>query len=515
MKIFKLTFALFILIFGPLSSVQAQEVPTSQPEQNYIQAWEQEIVFPGAIRFNIRFGLAPIEISEVSLTIQPETRPAITIPMNLAETVIVGGDITVVEYIWALPSANPPLLFRDIRLTWEATSADGQTARIDDIFTFTDERSGWLRDMEIGNNIAITIPNGAPTTSTATTNRAGINEFRSSLRQVSDLLTANLGTIPNFNLLIYDSTLPLCSENAAGELVALGYNTAMEVACNPTVANTIFADSGYALLQVQSTTLAAIENAVSNYVVSESYEQQWVGRDIPAWFKAGLIQFYSPALKTELGAPLFTAARTNSLLPLNVVSQEAGERINADLWQSESYGLVVYITSQIGIDGLFRLANNAASATSFAEAYASTVGKSLNSLLNDFERWLFTDAAISAFAFTPYQVATPSPTPSRTLTPTRTPLPTNTMTPTWTPTVTGVQTRTPLPSRTPTRTPTTAPATNTPRPAGSLNTATPTPATTSLADAAVNPNLTLGILILVVGAILVLITAIVLFRPKR
>lgn len=511
----KFALALVVIIFGSWSSVQAQSAPTPQTDQAYIRAWEQEIVFPSAIRFKVTFGLPPETIREVTLTIQPETRPVITIPMTLADTVIIGGDVTVIEFLWTLPTTNPPLIFRDIALTWEATSTSGETARVEDKFTFVDERSNWLRDVEISNNVAVTLPNGAATTATATATRLGISDFKSNLKEVVDLLATNLGNTPNFSLLVYDDTLPICSKNAAGESVALGYNTTMEVACDPRVANTIFADSGYILLQVPSTALGAIEKAVSDYVVNESYAQKWVGRDIPAWFKYGLTQFYSPTLKTELGAPLFTAARTNSLLPLDVMSQAADDSTNQDLWQSQSYGMVVYIASQVGVDGLYRLANNAANADSFEEAYVNTVGKSLNILVDNFERWLFTDAAISAFAFTPYQAATPSPTPSRTPTVTRTPIPTNTPTPTLTATVTGVLSRTPLPSRTPTLTPTPAPATNTPRPAGSLNTQTPTPVTTSLASPATNPSFSIGIIILVAGAILVLITAILLFRPKR
>ena len=515
MKILKWVLAATILTMSSLASVDAQSTATPQPEQSYIRSWEQEIVFPGAVRLSITLGLPPEQVTEVSLTLQPETRPAINIPLVLADTVTIGGDVTVVEYLWQIPASDPPLLFRDIDLTWVATTTDGQTARIQDTFTFTDERANWLQDIGVSNNLIVTLPNGAPSDSTATATRLGLGEFREKLKQVTDLLSANLGSIPNFSLIIYDETLPICSENTDGKLVALGYNTGMEVPCNPATANSIFTDSGYTLLQVKSDSLGEIEKTISAYVVRQSYEQRWAGRDVPEWFKAGLTQFYTPALKNELGAPLFTAARTNSLLPLGTMSIPATEGSNTELWQSESYGLVVYIASQIGVDGLYRLANSAATTATFAEAYESVVGKSLNTLIESFERWLFTDAAISAFAFTPYQAATPSPTPSHTPTASRTPLPTTTPAPTVTPTVTGVLSRTPLPSNTPTLTPTTAPATNTPRPAGSLNTATPQPATNTLASNSPNPSLTLGLAILVVGAILIVITAVILFRPKR
>jgi len=188
---------------------------------------------------------------------------------------------------------------------------------------------------------------------------------------------------------------------------------------------------------------------------------------------------------------------------------------NMDLWRSESYGLVVYIASQIGVDGLFKLAYNLGTATSFEAAYQTVSGKPIDTLLGSFGRWIFTDAASGAFTFTIYQPATPSPTPARTATSTQTPTPADTATFTPSPTVTGVLSLTPLPSRTPTFTPSPAPATNTPRPAGSLNTLTPTPVRNLAAPNATNTDLSIGIIILVIGAIIVVVAAIILFRPRR
>lgn len=186
-----------------------------------------------------------------------------------------------------------------------------------------------------------------------------------------------------------------------------------------------------------------------------------VGGNVPEWFREGLTEFDS-ALKVELNAPVLIASRSNSLLQLDVMAKAPAPNSNIDLWRSESYGLVVYVASQIGVDGLFKLASNAGTATSFEAAYQTALGKPIDTLLGSFGRWLFTNAAAGAFTFTVYQAATPSPTPTRTPTITRTPTPTNTATFTPTPTVTGVLSLTPLPSRNPTFTSTPAPATNTP-----------------------------------------------------
>ncbi len=513
------TLLLFLTIWAHPMIVQAQSGnPTPQPEQAFIQKWTQEIIFPSAIRFTLVLALPPSQINLATLVIKPETRPSITIPMDLDASVTVGGEITEIVYIWQIPSDNPPLLFRDVEFEWRVTANGTQNATIFDMFTFSDQRANWLRDLEISKQLKITLPNGLPSTTTDTPaySRASIDEFTVNLKRVSDLLTANLGNLNAFDLLIYDKKLlPICSPNAKGELVTFGLSSNSEVSCDPASADRIFTDSSYVMLSVDSSSLGDIQTVVSDYVVRKSYEQAWGGKDIPQWFQTGLALLYSPALKAELGAPLFNAARTNSLLHLDVMAKLPTENVSNSFWQSESYGLVVFIASRIGIDGLFKLSTNVAQASSFASAYSEATGMPLETLVDNFRQWLFTDSAVGSFAFTPYQEATPSPTASRTPTATNTPTPTTTPTLTPTPTVTGVLSLTPLPSRTATLIPTIAPATNTPRPAGSLNTATPISALTVPTNNTTNNNLTIGLLIFLVGAIIVAVVALILLRPKR
>lgn len=514
------TILLFVALFcGQVVLGRAQSAnPTPQPEQAFIQDWSQEVIFPSAVRFTLTLALPPDQVKDVTLTIKPENQSPITIPLDLGSTTIVGGPVTGIAYLWQIPADNPPILFKDITFDWQATSQSGQSAKIEDKFNFVDQRANWLRDLAITNNLKLTLPNGKPSSSTITPayTRTGIDNLTTNLKQVADLLAANLGSIPTFNLLVDDTTLlPICTNNAKGESVAVATSSNTEVACTPDLADKIFVLSGYTTLKLTSSTLGAIQSAVSNYIVEQSYASGWSGKNIPEWFQAGLTEFYSPDSKADLNAPALIAARSNSLLPLDVMAKTPATNTNADLWRSESYGLVVYIASQIGVKGLFKLATDAGTAASFEESYQSATGKPINSLLGSFGRWLFTDAASGAFTFTAYQAATPSPTPTRTATFTLTPTPSSTPTFTPSPTVTGVLSPTPLPSHTPTLTPPPAPATNTPRPAGSLNTPTPTPAQNTTATNVTNTNISVGIIILAVGAIIVLIAAYILYRPRR
>jgi len=122
------------------------------------------------------------------------------------------------------------------------------------------------------------MPNGkpSPTTITPAYTHTGIDDLTTNLKQVVDLLATNLGTIPNFDLLIYDTTqLPLCTKNAKGEQVAVGSLSSTEVTCAPDTADQIFKASGFAALKLKSSTLADIQAAVSDYIVQQSYAPGW------------------------------------------------------------------------------------------------------------------------------------------------------------------------------------------------------------------------------------------------
>ncbi len=508
-----------VIVSGYSVSIRAQSSnPTPQANQGSILSWAQEVIFPMAVRFTISIGLPPDQVTGATLTIKPDSRPSVTVPLDLSTSVIVGGDITGLAYVWTLPTDSPPLLFRDIVFDWQITTSNGQTASIEDKFLFADQRVSWLQDVPVTNNLKLTLPNGKPSTGTVTSvySRTGLDDLSTNLKQITDLLNKNLDSIPTLSILINDTTKqPICSKNKQGESVAVGLLSNTEVPCVTASANAIYTASGYNVVELPSVSFSTIQSAVAEYIVQQAYQRAWAGKNIPAWFQEGLTKFYNPGLKTELNGPVLNAARTNNLLSLSIMQSPAQNTPSADLWNSQSYGLVVYIASQIGVDGLLKLARTAGTADTFETTYQTATGKPLNQLLENFRRWLFSDAAIGAFTFTPYQPPTPSPTPTRTPTVTKTPTATITPTFTLTPTVTGVLSITPLPSRTPTFTPTPAPATNTPRPAGSLNTLTPAPARTSLEPTVPNSNITIGITILAIGGIIILIAAYILFRPRR
>jgi hypothetical protein len=510
MRRYCLVVLLIVLLPGSLFAQDATDTP--QPEQAYILSWSQEIIFPQAIRFSLILARPLAEIDAAVLTIQPEGKASRNNTLNLEETAIKQEPYTELAYIWNIPAIDPPELFTEVEFNWRIVGNDGEIARITDRFMFTDERSAWLPDLEIADGFLLTLP----VTKTAEKpdgdySETALAKLASNLADVYALLNTYLLDVPLFKLIVYnDKLMPGCTTNAENETVAIGPLSNTEVPCDSDLAGAIFAAGEYALVTSASSNFTSVEATVVEYITLAAYAAHWSGKSVPEWFQYGLVKLYSPASKAGEGVPLLNAARTNSLFSLDDMATLPSGSVNLDLWQAQSYGMALYIASQVGVDGLLKLANNLRDMPSFADAYRAATGRSLEALLPDFSRWIFTDSAQSAFTLTLYQPPTPLPTGTRT--PTATPTPTFTSTPTITPspTVTGVLSNTPRPTLTPSRTPTQKPPTFTPRPPGSLDTPTPAPAQA----ASGNPVIT-GLLLFIIVALVIVILIMLVARIRR
>jgi hypothetical protein len=536
----------------------------AQTEEDFTLSSSSEVFFPQAIRFNVTLARPLTDISLATLIIQQQGQAPITISIDLEDAAVVSDPYTELAYSWMIPRANPPRLFEEITFSWRVVSTRDEVSESESSLTFTDQRTAWVQESDPAGKLILTIPALEPSLESVPITPAdmqvettpepvnapnepavgdmtiippaagveavipeiaftpsgpqptidlpvsGASRLMTDLQPVYESLSENTGRDLALNLLVYtDAFPPGCTQNGENQPVARGPVSGIEIPCDESLVDVIFRASGYDLLQSESSSLNQIEIVVTAAMVARFYEIAWQGKVVPDWFQVGLKQFYAPNLKSSLYPILMRTARTNGLLPLD---GSGSVNANVELWQAQSYGLVLYIADQIGVPGLFRLAN--ADADTFAAAYQAAMGKPLSTLLNDWERWIFTDRAVTAFSFTANQAATATPTATRTLSPSPTATATSTFTPTFTPTVTGVLSATPSPTRTPTRTLTPEPATSTPRPAGSLNTPTPVP------PPAVNPISSLSspataLGILTIGLVLIAVFALFLLRPRQ
>ncbi|HEX2905833.1 MAG TPA: hypothetical protein VHO69_03175 [Phototrophicaceae bacterium] len=458
---------IFLVLVGLMvwaGAVGAQAEPTAQPEQNYISAWSAEVIFPEAIRFIVFVGRPVSDLSFVTLVVQPEGQTAIAIDVNAVEAAVVSEDYTELAYLWEIPANQPPRLFENMVYRWQMVDAAGDEAKIQDEFTFTDQRTTWTEPTD--GPVSLVIP-------TAGKEALGnvMGRLYGEIQPVYDLLVKNTGVNDHVSLVVYSEDVPICTWNKAGDPITVGPVSGTELPCDPAAAGPIFQASGLALVESVSNGVKDILPAVVNYLVRHFYAWE----NVPDWFAAGLVSVYLP---TPSGGDLLrlqSVARNGTLYSLEQMTRLPDET-NEEIWQAQSYGMVLYLASQMGVPELFQLAREVQPADSFVAAFQAAAGVPVTALLPDFSRWLFTDKAAAAFGFTPYQAVTPTPT--ATVTATTTPTLTPSETPTATATVTPmgfVPSLTPAPTLTSSRTPTPLPPSVTPRPAASLYTPTPVP----------------------------------------
>ncbi len=501
-RITVLCFCLALLIALPVAAQNA--TPTPQPQQDFIISWTEETIFPSAIRFTITLGRPITDITSASLDLQVGAGNPITVAVT-PQDAVVKAPYSQLATVWMLPADHLPQLFQNIALKWTVTSNENEVAVINDTFQFRDERSVWLRDQPIASNIQLTLPN------TNTTNF--IKQLQNTITPMDDLLAKNVGTSPTFHLIL--EGLTDCKLAADGSSSVFDQLTQTAFPCDQKIADAIFQSSGYDVLRSASPRLEDVQLAFAQYLTQHFYQTLWANKNVPAWFASGLSLFYSPTSKTSFSLPLASAARTNSLFTLPQMNVMPASGMDTNLWTAQSYGMIVYIASQIGVDGLFKLASDIGTADSFDAAYQSAVSQPVGALLPNFASWILSSQSSAAFTFTPYQAATPTLTPTDTATATLTSTPTATDTATPTATVTGLLSLTPRPTLTPSWTPTAPPPSHTPRPPGSLNTATPTPIPPSpLAQAADNGSVRTGVFLVIVIA-LALGIAVVIYRLVR
>ncbi|MBL8164729.1 MAG: hypothetical protein JNJ61_22270, partial [Anaerolineae bacterium] len=346
MKRIALILALFVCI---VSSAAAQDEPTPQPQQNFIIGWAGEALFPQAVRFLVTMNRPVSEIALASLTIEPEGSAATVISVNIEESTVVEEPYSELATVWTPPAEALPTLFSTITFRWRVVSTRDEVAEIESTFVFSDERAQWMRDDDPRGLINLTLPLLGEETAESAASQ--IPRLRDSLEPIYDLLASQSGQSPRFNFVIYPAELPPgCTRNADDQSVAVGPFSKTEVPCADGLAETIFQASGYQLVRSATNSLAGVRSAVIDAMARGAYAPLWSGKNVPAWFEAGLSAFYRPESKLEWGQPLQAASRSSSLFTLNAMTTRPASTDDSQRWEAQSYGMVLYIAAQIGVD---------------------------------------------------------------------------------------------------------------------------------------------------------------------
>lgn len=477
---------LLIVCFGMIVSAYAQS------ESDLILGTGSDILFPQGVRIGVGVAATAADIAQAQLIITVQDQPARTIEVEVASAALVYTEPEArLRTIWTFDDGSAPTWGDRVGYRWQIRLVNGVEASAEGEFLFADPRLEWesIRDAE--GRFLFVMPKRLL--------RSGL-----SIDLLYALMSANTGTRPRLDWILYPPDLaPGCQdiveEDGKVRLFASTAASDLQIDCQADAIEWV--TRGWSLYQIDD--VITTEAFISRLLVDEFYSSAWRGKAVPEWFRFALSQLYSPASEAVLLAEARRAARTGSILTMDAMidAQESSA------WQAQSYGMIAWLIDQIGVLGVFRLANVIAAAADFATAYEQATGQQLDALIPNYGQWVFSREAEIAFSVSPYE----SPTAVPTMTPT--PPPTLSPTALLPPTASATVTPEVIPSRTSAPTATRlvgqplSTLTVTPRPPGSLQTPTPVPIprTPSLLDQPVVRDVTLGVLFLLLVTLTLLL----------
>ncbi len=482
--------------------------PTEAPAVNRIWGYRVDNVFPAALRFFVGLNAARDEVSALTLTVHQASGLEASFTVDLDEAWLEELSTEASAqflFEWMLDEPPVPVPFEPLEYTWEATTTDGTVSTITASILFQDEQhSEWHSAGSAPLALHWLNPNLAG------------KQLREDVLRTYRLVETHIGnTPPSFIFAIYDPRTVFCQQvrdEESGEVasVVISRDDEKIFPCSREAFVQLYTRAGVIFIERPTFGYTALQDLLIREVVQRSYAAYWGERDVPDWFAQGLAQLYQQHPNLDLLEIARSAARTETLYTLEQLAQAPpadAPYAEKRLWDAESYLLTLYLADRYGAEAPFALAQSIPQHEDFAVALEALSGTNTATLWAQWQRWLFSNAAARAAAWTPYMETTPTPT----ATPTETPLP-----PTRTPS------NTPPPSPTPTFSGNTAPTavvvvqlsptvrptlTNTPLPPGSLPTVTPRPTQApppaERNDAALPP---LGVLLaLGIGAVVALL----------
>jgi hypothetical protein len=450
--------ALLLLVL--VSAVQAQE-----GDQSLIEDYAGEVIFPAALRFQLRMTVEGAALSSVSLEVSQGEVVLFSGDLDLEVDMISTVPFALLRYDLPLNPIDPPILFEPVTYRWTVTDRDGVTQEAEGEVAFEPQGESWRQSGEEPLRFSLFSPD------------LNIVAARQAIEPVYELMREHTGLSPSFKWAVFPPGHVFCTEaeDENGERVYLVYAQGGDsFPCSEADAEHIFLANGYRLLRRHIPGLVPFRNELIADMFSVFYGDYWRGQNVPDWFRSGLEQLYYLTPNPLALNLVQDASRADRLFEGARLDTAPDDEQARSIWKSQVYTLVLYLADAYGAGAPFTLAQ-AVPEEGFASAFRRVTGGDLDGFLAGWERWLFSDAAGRAVAWTPYTPPTPTlpPTPTSTpVPPTATPTATatNTLPPSVTPTATPgvVQIASPLPTFTP-FTPIPPTPSNTPRPPGSLN----------------------------------------------
>ncbi|MBN2471700.1 MAG: hypothetical protein JXN59_13345 [Anaerolineae bacterium] len=433
----------------------------AQASGDLVVSHSVEVVFPAAVVFQVDLAAGMTAVNGVELELVQNEQVLFDGRVD-AENLGDEEGAATLYFDWPIPPDAVPELFTEVTYEWRILLDDEDEQARQGTFLFQPGPGNW----RIGGEEPLRLAVVNSELNLSATHRAVLPAY--------ELFSRHTGLAPDLQWVVLPRDFSFCTEIADEEgqtevVVSPVDHPEVAYPCAEAAAERILTEQGYAILQRGMPGLFQFQNDVLAALFDVFYADYWMGASVPAWFETGLKRYYSVNPEPLLLRQVQEAARASLLYDAEQLRRGPVETDIYDLWTAQSATLVLFLADRYGADMPFTLAQEAP-ADGFEVAFSGAVGLDWDVFLAEWDRWLFSDSAARAAAWTVYQpvTATPSPPPA-TLTPVPSLPATMTLIPSAAPeqeSATEIVPTVPAVTGMP-------PTTNTPRPPGSLETRVP------------------------------------------
>ncbi len=414
----KLRILLIVFILLNVLPVGAQE--DGDDEATLISRTEAFIALPSTIRFDVWIDVPLDQIQTVTLYLFQEDGIDRRLRLREDELLFDLENQVVYEYAWDEP--DDVMLFQSLVYRFEVTTIDGEEdSSEEEIIVEYQDAGEW---QSVGNELLSLY---------WASEQYGARSQLQDLNKVLDLVQAHITVESPVKFVLLEPGTEFCEEivNAeTGETEHVLFYFDKQLPCNPDAMFDLYRASGFVPIVPDNISYLTVNNQLTTELITTIYRRYWGEAEVPAWFAAGMPQFYQLNAQPRALTRVKQASQERRLLTLAEMSREP-VAAQAALWSAQAYMLTLYIADVFGADAPFQIATALGETGDFTEALATVTDTSMQRIYRGWTIWLDAPRAAEVVLWHPYLPTTPTPTVTPSLTsipPSRTPRPTATIT---------------------------------------------------------------------------------------
>ncbi|MBN1564477.1 MAG: hypothetical protein JXA10_11600 [Anaerolineae bacterium] len=394
-----ITSLMIVVLLGAVLAGPIQAREPAPQDTGYIISYQTEIIFPVAISFSVIAAIEQDQIEAATLSYFQRGTILATIELDLDEAVLQTTDVyTQMVYLLELDSDAAPVPFEPVSYRWEIVTQDEIVSMVSDEFTFEDQSRGSWR-------VA-----GRPPVVLHWTDWGMAGELmRNDLLPVYTLLEQNTQRALDFQFVLYDTNTRYCQEitdptTEETRQVVISRLNGTEFPCSKAEFASFYTHVGLVFLERPNAGYTPTLDALTQHMTQAAYALVWENRFVPAWFRAGMGFIYRQRSAPEMLSTARNAARMENLLAIEDLSAALPDTASLpeqDLWNAQSYLLVLYLVDQFGAETVFDLAQTAGEGD-FEGALFALIDGDDRVLWDNWYHWLLWEEADAAVTWTPY-----------------------------------------------------------------------------------------------------------------